>query len=41
MTAKRKAEQAKDAVLQRKNNRAERKARRNGGITQSASDDVA
>lgn len=41
MTAKRKAEQAKDAVLQRKNNRAERKARRNGGIAQSASDDVA
>ncbi|HET9311326.1 MAG TPA: PGPGW domain-containing protein [Actinomycetota bacterium] len=41
MTAKRKAEQAKDAVVKRKNGRAERKARRNGQIASSPSDDIA
>ena len=39
-TAKQKAEQAKNAVIERKNNRAERKARRNGGVAQSPFDDV-
>lgn len=38
-TAKDKAEQAKNAVLQRKNDRAERKARRNGALP-SATDDA-
>ena len=38
-TAKDKAEQAKDAVLQRKNDRAARKARRNGALP-GATDDV-
>ena len=41
MKAKQKAEQAKDAVLQRKNARAERKAERDGSIAQSPTDDVA
>ena len=41
MKAKQKADQAKDAVLQRKNARAERKAQRNGSVTQSPTDDVA
>ncbi|MDH4113138.1 MAG: PGPGW domain-containing protein [Actinomycetota bacterium] len=39
--AKRKAEQAKDAVMVRKNNRAQRKAQRNDGVAQSPFDDVA
>jgi uncharacterized protein (TIGR02611 family) len=38
-TAKDKADQAKNAVLQRKNGRAERKAQRNGALP-SATDDV-
>jgi hypothetical protein len=40
-TAKQKAEQAKNAVIERKNNRAERKAQREGGVAQSPSDDIA
>ena len=36
--AKDKAEQAKDAVIQRKNNRAERKAQRNGALPSSTDD---
>ena len=41
MTAKRKAEEAKDAVVRRKNGRAERKARRNGLPASNPTDDVA
>jgi uncharacterized protein (TIGR02611 family) len=41
MKAKEKAEQAKDAVLQKKNARAERKAQRDGTVTQRPTDDVA
>jgi len=40
-TAKRKAEQAKSAVLDRKANRAERKAQRSGATTTAPTDDVA
>ena len=40
-TAKRKAEQAKSAVLDRKANRAERKAERNGTTTTAPTDDAA
>lgn len=41
MTAKRKAEQAKEAVVRRKNGRAERKAQRNGHIASKPFDDIA
>jgi uncharacterized protein (TIGR02611 family) len=41
MTAKRKAEQAKDAVIQRKNGRAERRAQRRGSAAADPFDDVA
>jgi uncharacterized protein (TIGR02611 family) len=40
-TAKRKAEQAKSAVLDRKANRAERKAQRSGTTTSAPTDDAA
>jgi uncharacterized protein (TIGR02611 family) len=41
MTAKRKAEEAKDAVVRRKNGRADRKARHNGLPASNRTDDVA
>lgn len=40
-TAKRKAEQAKEAVMERRNGRAQRKAQRSGGVPESPFDDVA